>query len=393
MASPFLHTIHVYGFAFLALLAAWVIAGVGRWVWLCLPRSGQKLMLSAAGYLVLVFFAVVFITPFLWMLSTSLKVDSQIFSTRVQWLPTIPTVQENVVDSNGLAKEDYVPIKTLQDGGRTVRVAVLEELEGEKSRVRLLDTAPSSQPAGAARSDERIVASSQLHDMHALAPQWHNYKDALQAFPFALYTLNTLILCVATMIGTVLSAALPAYGFSRLRWKGRDTLFFVLIATIMLPPQVTMLPVFLIFRALGWTGTMLPLTVPAFFGSAFYIFLLRQFFMTIPQELSDAARIDGCNEAGILFRILAPIAKPALTTVALLSFTAAWMDFTGPLIYLHDERTYTLAVGLLAFLGRHSGDWNLLMAAATVMTLPMLLLFFFAQRTYIQGIALTGLKG
>ncbi|HEV2474514.1 MAG TPA: carbohydrate ABC transporter permease, partial [Chthonomonadales bacterium] len=161
----------------------------------------------------------------------------------------------------------------------------------------------------------------------------------------------------------------------------------------MLPPQVTMLPVFRIFRWLHWTGTILPLVVPSFFGSAFYIFLLRQFFLTIPQELSDAARIDGCGELGILARILTPISMPAVATIALLSFTGAWMDFTGPLIYLHDERTYTLAVGLLAFLGRHSTDWSLLMAAATVMTLPMLLLFFFAQRTYIQGIALTGLKG
>ncbi len=385
MVLPFFHTLRAYGFAALALLITWVVAGVGRRLWLLLPRRGQRQMLAASGYLALLLFAVVFIAPFLWMISTSLKVDTQIFTTSVHWLPTVPTSKQTVVDSNGLAKESYVPIKSFQEGGRTVRAAVLEELEEGKSRVRLLD--------GPGRGQVRIVPNAQLSALRSLAPQWHNYADALQAFPFMRYLCNTLILCVVTMIGTVLSAALPAYGFSRLRWKGRDTLFFILVATIMLPPQVTMLPVFLIFRALGWTGTMLPLTVPAFFGSAFYIFLLRQFFLTIPQELSDAARIDGCNEAGILWRILAPIAKPALTTVALLSFTAAWMDFTGPLIYLHDERTYTLAVGLLAFLGRHSGDWNLLMAAATVITIPMLVLFFFAQRTYIQGIALTGLKG
>ncbi|HZO86793.1 MAG TPA: carbohydrate ABC transporter permease [Chthonomonadaceae bacterium] len=387
MPSRLPHTLHLYGLALGLLLTAWVVLGLGRWLWLRLPRAWQKPTQAAAGYAFLSLFAVVFVAPFLWMLSTSLKVDTQIFSPDIRWLPTVPTVKESLVDSNGLVKESYVPVKTLLEASHTVRVAVLEELENGKSRVRRLDG------LGAGGSADQVVDSARLKDIQTIAPQWHNYPDALNSFPFVTYTINTLIICVVTMIGTVLSAALPAYGFSRLRWKGRDALFFLLVATIMLPPQVTMLPVFLIFRWLGWTGTMLPLTVPAFFGSAFYIFLLRQFFLTIPQELSDAARIDGCSELGILWRILAPIARPALATVALLSFTAAWMDFTGPLIYLHDERTYTLAVGLLAFLGRHSGEWSLLMAAATVMTLPMLILFFFAQRTYIQGIALTGLKG
>jgi multiple sugar transport system permease protein len=196
-----------------------------------------------------------------------------------------------------------------------------------------------------------------------------------------------------TMVGTVFSAALPAYGFSRLKWKGRDTLFLILIMTIMLPAQVTMMPVFLIFRWLGWTGTFLPLVIPPFLGGAFSIFLLRQFFLTIPQELSDSARIDGCSELGILSRIIVPLAKPAIATVALFAFTNAWMDFLNPLIYLHDENSYTLAIGLQGFLGRHQNEWSLLMAAATVITLPMLVLFFFAQRTFIQGIALTGMKG
>src|SRR5579884_1230664 len=382
MLSAPLHTLHTYGLALVALLVAWIVLGVGRWLWRLLPARLQRPALSAASYAVLVFFGIVFAGPFVWMLSTSLKVDSQIFSTETHWLPTVPTTRERVVDSNGLLKDTFVPVERLDEGGRTEKVAVIEELEGGKSRVRTLDS-----------GTDHVVETAHLHRISALAPQWHNYPDSLNSFPFLLYTLNTLVLCVLTMIGTVLSSALPAYGFSRLRWKGRDTLFFLLVATIMLPPQVTMLPVFLIFRALHWTGTMLPLIVPAYFGSAFYIFLLRQFFLTIPQELSDAARIDGCGEMGILWRVLAPIARPALATVALLAFTAAWMDFAGPLIYLHDERTYTLAVGLLAFLGRHSGEWNLLMAAATVITLPMLILFFFAQRTYIRGIALTGLKG
>jgi multiple sugar transport system permease protein len=222
---------------------------------------------------------------------------------------------------------------------------------------------------------------------------WKNYPAALEYFPFWLYLRNTLIICGGVVAGTVLSAALPAYGFSRLRWRGRDGLFFLMIATIMLPAQVTLMPVFLMFRSLGWTGTFLPLIVPSFFGNAFSIFLLRQFFMTIPQELSDAARIDGCSELGIFARIMLPLSKPALATISLFAFMGAWTDFQGPLIYLHDESLYTLAIGLSTFLGRHDGRWNLLMAASTVVTLPLILAFFFAQRTFTQGIALTGMKG
>ena len=221
---------------------------------------------------------------------------------------------------------------------------------------------------------------------------WANYSSALQYFPFWLYLRNTLIICIGTVVGTVVSAALPAYGFSRLRWKGRDALFFLMIATIMLPGQVTMLPIFLMFRSLGWSGTFLPLIVPAFFGNAFSIFLLRQFFLGIPQELSDAARIDGCSELGIFWHIILPLARPALATVSLFAFMGAWTDFQGPLIYLHDERLYTLAIGLNGFLGRHGSEWNLLMAASTVVTLPLIVAFFFTQRTFIQGIALTGGK-
>ncbi|MEZ0333286.1 MAG: carbohydrate ABC transporter permease [Gemmatimonadales bacterium] len=220
-----------------------------------------------------------------------------------------------------------------------------------------------------------------------------NYPDALSHFPFWRYLGNTLVLCGFTVIGSVVSAAIPDYGFARLRFKGRDTLFIVLLATLMLPAQVTQLPTFLLFRALGWTGTLLPLIVPAYFGSPFSIFLLRQFFLTVPQELSDAARIDGCSEWGIFTLILLPLSRPALATVALFAFIGAWTDFQGPLIYLHDDRQYTLALALNGFLGRHGGEWNLLMAAATVVTLPMIAAFVLAQRTFIQGIAATGLKG
>lgn len=371
----------------LLLVGIWAVAGLARWLWLRVPVRWKRPTRDAAGYAILTAFSFLFVGPFLWMLSTSLKTDSQVLSAETRWLPTIPTVKVHRQDENGLWQDVYQPILNANPPHSSGVADVIIEKENENgtSNIRGVVDGKLTEPGTAKNTD--------LHPAHRFAPQWHNYPDALTSFPFVRYTLNTLVICLLTMIGTVLSAALPAYGFARLKWKGRDALFFLLIATIMLPPQVTMLPVFLIFRALHWTGTLLPLVVPSFFGSAFHIFLLRQFFLTIPQELSDAARIDGCSELGILWRILAPIARPALATVALLSFTSAWMDFAGPLIYLHDERAYTLAIGLMAFLGRHGGEWSLLMAASMVMTVPMLVLFFFAQRTYIQGIALTGLKG
>ena len=223
--------------------------------------------------------------------------------------------------------------------------------------------------------------------------RWENYPRALQTFPFLSYLYNTLYICVFSVIGTVFSCSLAAYGFSRVRWPGRNAVFILVLCTMMIPYQVTLLPVFILFRNLGWIGTFKPLVVPAFFGSAFFIFMLRQFFMTLPGELSDAARIDGCSELGILLRIIAPLAKPALATVALFTFMGAWLDFMGPLVYLNDERLYTLALGLLAFLGRHGADWSGLMAAGTVVVAPIIVIFFVTQRTFIKGIALTGMKG
>ncbi len=222
---------------------------------------------------------------------------------------------------------------------------------------------------------------------------WGNYPRALTTFPFLLYLRNTLFICLTAVVGTLFSCALPAYGFSLIQWRGRDAVFILVLSTIMLPSVVTMLPMFVLFRKLGWINTFLPLVVPPFFGSAFYIFMLRQFFMTLPLELSDAARLDGCGDFSIFWRVVVPLTKPALATVALFTFIGAWMDFMGPLIYLNDERLYTLALGLLSFLGRYAADWSGLMAASTVVILPIIVLFFFTQRTFIKGIVLTGIKG
>jgi multiple sugar transport system permease protein len=225
--------------------------------------------------------------------------------------------------------------------------------------------------------------------------RWENFPRAIRAMKhFPSYLANTLILCVLNVAGTVLSSALVAYGFSRLEWRGRDRLFGLLLATMMIPFPVVMVPLYGLFRWMGWVGTLQPLWVGSFFANAFNVFLLRQFFRTIPRDLSEAARIDGCGEFRIFWQIILPLCRPALVVVALFTFLGAWNDFLGPLIYLTDERDFTLALGLEAMKTSQSGatEWPYLMAASTLVILPVITLFFFAQRSFIEGIALTGTK-
>lgn len=224
-------------------------------------------------------------------------------------------------------------------------------------------------------------------------PQWHNYPDALRTVPFRRYLQNTLLLCALNVAGAVLSSAVVAYGFARLRFRGRAALFMLLIATLALPSQVTMIPVFALFRWLGWYGTFLPLIVPAFCGNAFFIFLLVQFYRTLPEELSEAARLDGASEWAVFWRIILPLSKPALATCALFQFIWTWNDFFGPLLYLNDPSQYTLAYGLQQFMSMYGSKWAQLMAGAALFTLPVIVLFFLAQRRFIEGIATTGMKG
>jgi len=219
-----------------------------------------------------------------------------------------------------------------------------------------------------------------------------NYPEALKNMPFLLYLRNTLVLCICTVVGAVGSSALVAYAFAKLDFDGKKPLFAVMIATMALPGQVTMIPVFGLFRALGWYGSYLPLIVPAFTASAYYVFLLTQFFRTIPTEMSEAARVDGANEITIFYRLILPLSKPALATCALFQFIGAWNDFLGPLLYINDPAKYTLAYGLQQFVSHYGGFYAQLMAAATIFTLPIIVLFFFAQKTFIQGISTTGGK-
>ena len=222
---------------------------------------------------------------------------------------------------------------------------------------------------------------------------WQNYAEAMTVIPFFRYLANSLLLCLGSVLGTLVSCSLVAYGFARLRWPGRDLLFGLLIATMLLPWQVTMVPRFLVIRELGLYDSLWALILPKFFGEAFYIFLLRQFFLTMPQEMIDVARVDGCSELGVLWRVVVPLARPALATVALLEFIAAWNDYGGPLLYLNDPARFPLAYGLEQFVSSHSSQMHLLLAASVLFALPIVVLFFLAQRLFVRGIATTGLKG
>ncbi len=273
----------------------------------------QKSWQKGLVYLLLIVGAVMFMIPFLWMLSSSFKELPQIFVYPPQWIP------------------------------------------------------------------------------NPLRPQ--NYIEALAKMNFLVALKNTLTITVLCLIGQVGSASLVAYGFSRLRFPGRDFLFMLVLSTMMVPAQVTMIPQFILFRELGWVDTFKPLIVPAFFGGgAYFIFLLRQFFLTIPKELEDAARIDGCSTSRIYRQIMLPLAKPALITVSIFSFMHHWNDFMGPLIYLNSEHKRTLAIALQSFPGQFTSEWNLLMAASVVVLIPVLILFFTLQRYFVEGIVLTGLK-
>jgi ABC-type glycerol-3-phosphate transport system permease component len=222
--------------------------------------------------------------------------------------------------------------------------------------------------------------------------QWSNYREALTYVPFGRYALNTLLISLLVILGHILSCTLVAYAFARLRAPGKGPLFLVLLATMMLPYPVTMIPLYVGFNALDWVNTYLPLVVPAFFGSPFYIFLLRQFFLTLPPALEDAARVDGANTLQILWHVILPLSRPAMATVAIFTFQTTWNDFLPPLIYLHDQSLYTVSLGLNFFRSSYDVRWNYLMAASLVTMLPVIVLFFLAQRQFIKGIALTGLK-
>jgi multiple sugar transport system permease protein len=225
-------------------------------------------------------------------------------------------------------------------------------------------------------------------------PRWENFPEALSVLPFGRYLLNTLILEVLVVTGTVASASLCGYAFARLRWPGRSIWFAAILSTTMLPYAVTLIPTFMMWKYVRALDSFVPLFLPAWFGGgATNIFLMRQFFLTLPRELEEAAIVDGASYPAIFVRVLMPLAKPALAVTAFFTFLGVWNDFLGPLLYLNNERLFTLSLGLAQFQGEYSGEWHYLMAASCVLVLPIIVAFALCQRTFLQGIALTGLKG
>ncbi len=277
------------------------------------PRLSRRRLERLLAYALLVGATGLFLLPFFWMISTSLKAKFQVFLYPPEWLPA--------------------------------------------------------------------------------TPMWSNYPEALTRVPFGLFAANTLFLTAVNIIGSVLSCSVVGYAFARLRFPGKKTLFAVLIATLMVPEQVTFIPLFVIFRQLGWLNTYLPLTVPAFFGNAFLIFLFRQYVMTIPRDLDEAARIDGCGTWGVFYRVLLPLLRPPMMLIVVFTFLWTWNDYLKPLIYLTDYNRLTIQIGLAFFRGQFSVEWHLLMAATLVTMLPCLAIYFAAQRHLIGGIASVGLKG
>ncbi|SDN39214.1 carbohydrate ABC transporter membrane protein 2, CUT1 family (TC 3.A.1.1.-) [Fictibacillus solisalsi] len=224
--------------------------------------------------------------------------------------------------------------------------------------------------------------------------QWSNYVKAWQTAPFTRWALNTIFITVCVVIGNVVVNSFVAYGFAKIRFRGKNLLFTLVLSTMLIPGFVMMIPQYILFSKLHWINTYLPLIVPAFFGNAFFIFLLRQFFKTIPDEMIEAAKIDGANHFQIWWKLAMPLMKPAVITVAILSFNGAWNDFLGPLLYINDEKLYTLQIGLQTFKGTVQTQWHYLMSASVLVLLPVILIFFFFQRYFIEGSNITsGTKG
>ena len=223
--------------------------------------------------------------------------------------------------------------------------------------------------------------------------QWQNYRDALTQVPFARYFLNSLFLVVVNIIGKLLSSSLVAFGFSRIEFRGKNVWFAIVIATMMIPWSVLLIPQFMLWNVVGFYNTYVPLTLPAFFLDGFYIFLLRQFFSTLPRDYDEAAILDGASYFTIYSRIIMPLCKPALMTVCVFTFMNTWNDFIGPMIYLKDPKMSTVSLGLQMFISQYTTEWHLMMAAATVAIVPMIIMFFFAQRYFIEGMTFAGIKG
>lgn len=393
---------------------------------------------SVAAQLALIAGSVVFGLPFAFLVITSFKEDRDMSSANgIVWIPkvseTVPymdpkeplyegqhngqTIQGEVIESrpDGTVKVDIfkplairgttfetrmsdlkpvprmVNLVSVTFQGKPAKGMVVSDLDDGRKVVRMLEPA-------SVKDKEQTFNASAVENIRHEGLRWENYTEAISFLPpeaagGLVYLRNSLILVVFSVLGTILSSSLVAYAFSRMRFPGRDGLFALVLSTMMLPAAVTMLPQFLIFRSLGWIDTLLPLWVPAFFGSAFNIFLLRQFFKQIPMELEDASKIDGCTYLRTFWEIMLPQIKPALAVIAVWTFVGAWNNFMGPLIYVNSPENMPISYALNLFRGERSGEPGMLMAFTTLTVLPVLGLFFFAQKYFIEGVTLSGLGG
>jgi len=337
--------------------------------------QGQSLFLKFITSIVLAAGAGVIMIPFLFMLSMSVKDRDQLRQSPPPLIPMAATT----VEING-QKE---PLYKVTLDGQTTEMALIKNRPGGKGL--FVD------PAHPDQTHELVIAEQT--PLEHLEIHWQNYPEALEKMKFSKLLVNTLLVTFLGMAGMLFSCSLVAYGFSRFRAPWLNILFILLLSTIMLPSQVRLLPTYVLFNKLGWVDTLLPLIVPQFFANAYDVFLLRQFFMTIPLELDDAAKIDGASPLQTLMYVILPQARPALISVAIFHFLYAWNDFYEPLIYLHSPQHWTLAVGLQTFNALYAVNTNYIMAASAVMVLPPIILYFLAQRIFTQGVVFTGVKG
>jgi len=422
----------------IAILACALIASMAAMVASARYTKARGLAKTITTHIALVIGSIVFGVPFAWLVVTSFKEDRDMVAKEgIVWIPrvqvTVPyddpqdprfetdykdrtvTVAQLETMPNGKIRVEVdrplglqglqfeadksvlkrvpkeAPVVTANYGGERVKALVAENMNDGRQRLRVLEPAQL-------KDQEFMVLPADTEPVMVTGLRTRNYSEALEFLPpeanlGLTYLRNTLILVVMTMIGTLLSSALVAYGFSRLRFPGKSWLFMVLLSTMMLPGAVTMLPSFLIFRSLGWIDTLYPLWVPAFFASAFNVFLLKQFFSNIPMELEDAAKIDGCSYLRTFWQVMLPQIKPALAVIAIWTFMGSWNNFMGPLIYVSSPEHMPIAYAVQLFQNDRGGEPGLTMAFATMSMIPVLMLFFFAQKYFIEGVQLSGLGG
>lgn len=391
----------------------------------------KQFLFKLMVYALLLAGSALFIIPLVWMMSTALKPIEQTMSMPPSWLPyqlyaqvngeRVKVTRGELVEQPSLVvfderlgmdyivaqssiSEGHLIQRTSEDEELRIPVIVRAEIPGSEERpwMRVIpevkaETETVEEGGGSAAGHYGatwfVVPVDEVE--REVSFRWENFGKAIAAMKyFPQYLRNTLILCLLTVVGTVSSSAIAAYGFSRIPWRGRNKVFLIALATMMIPFPVVMVPIYSMFRSLGWIGTLRPLWVGSFCAGAFNVFLLRQFFMTIPKDLSDAARIDGCSEFRIFWQIMLPLCRPSLMVVGLFQFMGTWNDFLGPLIYLTNQKDFTLALGLQFFQSQHGGtEWHYLMAASTLVGIPIIILFFFTQKTFIEGISMTGIKG